>query len=331
MARLAANVLQHQLDDRVEEVDNRANDPQLIAALREVASPHANHAKLQMLLQRYKKYDRLKFFYKWTLVDPHGFILADEIHEPSLYGRSWAWRDWFNGTGHKFGQEGQEFPPVEHPYISGPYVAQGIDDEKHANPLSLSITVPVTSERGQPTGEGPQHKGKLLGLLVATMHFQELYQVFEHIGLEVLHGDVIVLNERKQCLMHKDMEQVKRSVSADRNFEPLPDSPVIQAVIDRREEGSDRHFLDPLTGKECLAGYAPVKHYHWGVIVVHERDVALHPVANLRGWLASWGTMLFVIMSLVTTGLWGALIWTLRREECAAWTTGKEAGGQCAA
>ena len=30
-----------------------------------------------------------------------GFIIADEFEEPELHDKSFAWRDWFNGTGHK--------------------------------------------------------------------------------------------------------------------------------------------------------------------------------------------------------------------------------------
>jgi len=105
--------------------------------------------------------------------------------------------------------------------------------------------------------------------------------------------------------MHRDMEEVKRRFPADRNPDPVPDSPVVHELIDLHKAGSARDYVDPLTDRDCLAGYAPLKQYGWGVIVLHERAEALHPVASLRGWMAGWGTFVFVIMSLVTTGLWG--------------------------
>jgi hypothetical protein len=302
MARLVANVLHNRLDTRVAEVQRRAADPVLLTDLR----TGAGKDKLTEELQRFKKFDRQELFFKWTLVDPRGFLLADDLHEPELYGKSWAWRDWFNGTGHKFGQEGQWFPPVQEAHISQPYVAHGTDERERVNPLCLSITVPIRD---------PEHGNKLLGLLVGTMHFASLEQLFHHIGLEVQHGDVVILNERKNCLMHKDMDAVEGHIPADANPEPVRDTPVVQKLIDRQEGGSSQDTIDPLTGQKCLAGFAPVPHYKWGVIVLHDRKAALHPVVELRVWMAGWGTLLLVIMSLVTTGLWGALIWTLREEE----------------
>ncbi len=185
-------------------------------------------------------------------------------------------------------------------------MAQGVDELNHPNPLSMSVSVPVRD---------PDRPDQVLGLLVGTMHFGQVQDLFRHIGLEGMHGDVMILNERRQCLMHRNMEEVKKRIRAHRNPEPVPDTPLVHDLIDLHQAGSAPDYVDPLTGKDCLAGCAPLKHYGWGVIVLHERDVALHPVASLRGWMASWGTLLFVIMSLVTTGLWGALIWTLRREE----------------
>ncbi len=302
MARLVANVLQNRIDYRVAEVERRSADPALIADLRN----GAGQAKLNEELQRFKRYDRQQYFFKWTLADPQGHIIADEIHEPELHGKLWAWRDWFNGTGHKFKQKDQWFPPIQHTHVSQPYVAQGIDDQAKDNPLCLSISTPVRD---------PEAGHRLLGLLVGTMHFADLEQLFQHIGLDVMHGDVVILDNRKNCLMHEDMEEVERRIRVEHNPEPVPDSPVVEALIDRHQGGSTANFTDPLTGQDCLAGYAPVKHYGWGVIVQHERKAALQPVAHLRHWMAGWGISLFVIMSLVTTGLWGALMWTLRQEE----------------
>ena len=55
----------------------------------------------------------------------------------------------------------------------------------------------------------------------------------------------------------------------------------------------------------ALGGYDPV--YFPGRI----EDLDL----GFRGWMAGWGLFILITMSLVTTGLWGALIWRLRREE----------------
>jgi len=124
----------------------------------------ASRVVLHDRLLRFKKYDR-SIFLQVDPVNPQGFILADELQEPELYGRSWAWRDWFNGSGHKFGQEGQWFPPVNQTHISQPYVAHGIDERNQHNPLSVSITVPVRD---------PETKERILALLVGTMHFGQV-------------------------------------------------------------------------------------------------------------------------------------------------------------
>ena len=115
------------------------------------------------------------------------------------------------------------------------------------------------------------------------------------------------------------MEEVKRRIkfpSGENGGNPDPlAGPLFEDLVDRHQEGSLADHVDPLTGEVYLAAYTPVKTCGWGVVVQHERKAALQPVTHLRSWMSGWGMIILVTMSLVMTGLWGGLIWTLREEE----------------
>jgi hypothetical protein len=154
------------------------------------------------------------------------------------------------------------------------------------------------------------------------MRLGKIPETLRHIGLGVLHGGVLIVTDRKVCVLHRDLDAIKQRFQSPEDAkreprkdpEPL-DDPLFTQLIDEGREGTTPAYVDPVTGTECLAAYAPVPPYGWGVVVQHERQEVLKPVSRLRTWMESWGIVIFATMSLATTGLWGGLIWTLRKEE----------------
>src|SRR5204863_6046315 len=98
------------------------------------------------------------------------------------------------------------------------------------------------------------------------------------------------------------------------NPEPL-NGLLYDNLLRRGISGSLEDHFDPLDGQTYVASYAPVKNFGWGVVVQHERGVALQAVDDLRDWMRTFGLLALVGLFLLTTCLWGWLIWTLRAEE----------------
>jgi hypothetical protein len=298
-ARLIASVVQEKLDDRADTLKHRARSPELAQAVKRKES----RDQLRARLRGYKEADLEGFFFKWTLADERGFLLADVIPEDDLYEKCWAWRDWFNGTGHKFGHEGEPFDPVRTLHISQPYVSKGVDEHGQPRPLSLSITCPVFD---------PADAHTVLGVLVGTMHVCALHDWLEGAGFEDTHAFPVLLNERRHCLLHPQQERCKPP--RDANPEVF-DCPVFRQVIDEREAGTTGDHHDPLDGHTYLAAYAPVPKYGWGVVVQHDREAALQPVRDLRLDVRRFGLVAVAAVAALSTGLWLWLIATLRHEE----------------
>jgi predicted Ser/Thr protein kinase len=298
-AHLIANVVQEKLDDRARVLDRRARAPALARAVKQKET----REQLRARLQRYKEADQENFFFKWSLIDARGFLLADVIPEDELYGRCWAWRDWFNGTGNKLGREEEFFDPVRSLHVSQPYVSQGVDEQGRPRPLCLSISCPVFD---------PDDPRAVAAVLVGTMHVHGLHDWLEGSGFDDTHAFPVLLNERRHCLLHPREESWKPRRGA--NPEAF-DCPVFREVIDeRRADTTDDHH-DPLDGQTYLAAYVPVPKYGWGVVVQHDREAALQPVHDLRVRVRRFGLFAAAAMGALTSGLWVWLIASLRREE----------------
>ena len=51
------------------------------------------------------------------------------------------------------------------------------------------------------------------------------------------------------------------------------------------------------------------------MLIEHDPDAVVRPVDELRGRMVAIGLAILAIMALLIGGLWGWLVWTLRREE----------------
>jgi hypothetical protein len=298
-ARLVASILDDELDDRIDRIEPCARDKALGRLLRD--NP-GDRAGLTRLLLRHKPRDE-KMFHKWSLADRQGWMVADDPHDnPDLFKKRWAWRDWFNGEGHKWGQADASFPPLTRTHVSGPYQSR-----EPGHPAIITISCPVPDPDGGPP----------VGVLVGSFHLEHLSRWLDKFGMDREKEAVVVLNHKRQYLLHRG-EPVLPPPDRD---PPAEEGLVFTDLIDHRHEGKAPEHRDPLDPERAyLAGYAPLEGDSpsgWGVVVQHDRAEALQSIEDLRGWLRRFG--LWALLSAVglTSALWGMLIWRLRHEELA--------------
>ena len=125
-----------------------------------------------------------------------------------------------------------------------------------------------------------------------------------------------VVGDILEPALHRDLEAIKRRIGASGDAkrkpgtDPAPlDDPLFTHLIDEGQEGTTAAYVDPIMGIECLAAYAPVKPYGWGVVVQHERKEVLKPVTHLRSWMEGWGIIIFAVASAVLTLCWPSSRW----------------------
>jgi hypothetical protein len=293
-AHLVANVLRMELNRRIDFIKRRAGDAQL---RRDLQKDPNGRPVLEGHLKGFlpKSLD----FYKLALADRRGLIVADEPRDPSLWERRWAWRDWYNGQGHRWGHDQELFDPVGDLHVSGPYRSR-----EDGNPLIISISYPVRD---------PDDQALIRGVLVGSIHVEDLSHWVRGVGLDADHASVVLLNHERQFLKHPLERAIQ--LPPDRDLEPA-EGPVFRDLIEARHDGVAVDHVDPLDGQTYVVGYAPVEDPSgWGVVVQHQRDEVLHPVTDLRGWL--WGHSLgaLALVGLFIVGLWSMLLWNLRNEE----------------
>ena len=81
--------------------------------------------------------------------------------------------------------------------------------------------------------------------------------------------------------------------------------------------GAVESYHDPVLDRDFMAGYARMTdpRIGWVALVQHDRTEMLAPIATLSEQLDWIGVQSFLLVGLVTSGLWGWLFWMLRRSE----------------
>ena len=308
MAQVMAQLVDAKLRRRTDVVAARAADPDLARAVRD----REPRGRLYDRLHKFREADKDLYFFKWTLADADGHIVADDPQEPELWdhNQSWAWRDWFSGGGHKFHQETRRFPPHSGVYVSQPYVGAGVDEKGEPEPVIITISAPLMD---------PDEPAQTVGLLAGTLHVKDLYEWVLAAGFDEKYGFPVLVNDRRHILAHRDRDAVNRKIRPreDANPEPLESALIDDLAAGRRGAGAEDHYVDPLDGGTYLAGFAPTETSRWVVLVQQDREAALQPVQRLRERLVWYGFVALGAAAALTSALWGWLIWMLRRGETA--------------
>jgi serine/threonine protein kinase len=308
-ARLVANVVQENLNDRIDFLEDFRKDH--AEGLRAVQDGPKAAPKLCELLDKLHHMGKpRKFFHQYSLTDRQGHLLAgapdrlDWLLDKQGPQRRWAFRDWFNGLGDQRGREGDAFEPVHKPHISQPYVSR-----VPGRPFfSVNVTVPLFDATGR----------HVLGVLTGQIVIEGLHSWLN--GVAIRDGFVVLLNDRGHCLKHDRSERIH----PDDNEGPIDwrrRSELFDRALGAEPGDGLAVYTDPIAEKEYLAGYAPFPEQpgrptiHWLALVQHDRAAVLRPVADLEANLRFNCAVALGLGALLTTGLWAWMVFTLRREE----------------
>jgi eukaryotic-like serine/threonine-protein kinase len=323
-ARLVANVVKDKLTDRRKGLERCAQDPKFAAAVRARDLDGA-----RKILHNRLEVPAYKDFTSLLLANPEGDCLlacpVDEAggreKEAARYCRflgaagqgplhtlaglyepnNFAYRDWFQGKGdHAEERETARgrYPPITDTHVSHPY--RGLTSGRFV----IAISTPVRD----------RDNGRLVGVLQATIALERLNEWITDVGGE--DGAVVALVDG-HCypVLHS-----KAHPEAG-NVQPVGEE-TFGLLLEQSAAGTDADFRDPTDGRTYLAAFAPVPGINrsdtngaWLAVVEHDKEAALRPVHELKGRLITLGGVMLAAFALVSTGLWGWLLWTIRRNE----------------
>jgi serine/threonine protein kinase len=227
--------------------------------------------------------------------------LADITNRYPQY-RHWAWRDWFCGRMGVEYDPDHSPPPIRDWHISAPYVSPVFPGE-----MLVGISCPVrdpSSPRAAP-----------VGVLLASIRTKQLSRWFRQVGVAT-GGFVVLLDRRRHCVLHDDVLALPEPLGAPREL----DYTALARTTEGGETGTLAEFRDPVNGKTYLAGYAhmPDERIDWVALVQHDQQAVRRPIEALRAELAGIRWRTFLAAAVLTSVLWGWLLWILRREQLRA-------------
>jgi eukaryotic-like serine/threonine-protein kinase len=273
----------------------------------------------------------LKNDFSWFLTDAHGVQKwRNPFREPgtnvSTVGKSFAFRDYFNGLGGDAGAstDPAEFQPIQQPHISRRFLGPG-------GSYYVAVTVPVWDA---------DHK-HILGVLGRSIEIGSLLDeygraIFEEAPRTGRSSPVsreIALIERSQgnLLDHtwfdKNDDIVKGHPLKTSELDSLRVSDEIREKLSRlstsdtstrRDFVYDEHYIDPLSqfqpasadlAGEWLAAFAAVPQTSWVTVVQERRTTALEPVQKMKRSLTDDGLRAL----LASCGLIGVLWYFVSR------------------
>jgi hypothetical protein len=103
----------------------------------------------------------------------------------------------------------------------------------------------------------------------------------------------------------EESEQLRKIANA----QPPPHSSVAYGSVDR--------YKDPVDNKTYVGGYswAQINGQKVVVLVQHEEQTDLKPLADFKGAMVRFGWISFAVVSVTMWGLFYWLFWILRRQE----------------
>ncbi|MEJ7591864.1 MAG: serine/threonine protein kinase [Planctomycetaceae bacterium] len=342
-ARLQAAALDHELHDRLEELETILTDRELADALESAMQRnsddlvyemylYANDEKsipprwLQLLDDAWarcnvanEKHDRGQDT-SWFLTDRFGTQIWRREFSNLTLGQNFSFRDYFHGRGEDYPPERipEDIAPLEKPNVCNAYKSTTTGRQ------TVALSVPVRNS-----------KGEVIGVLARSVHLGDLQ---ERMGRLIREPDarsverVIALVEARdnthyRLLDHpyltEDVVHAAEESNKDAElFETLfIDETTVKAIQasqaqDRSAEVRLKMYRDPI-GRlseqlaaayqgEWLAAMAPVSDIGWLVVVQERRQAALSPVEDVadRAKRQTWLSVLTTAIALM------AIIWS---------------------
>ena len=288
-ARLIAKSVEDQILSIVRKAEFVSRDTQLRQALKA-----KDVDKLTAILKKFFDVNPVKGeISRWVLADREGKLVSLYPPEQSLLGMNFAWRDWFNGVDTYLDNKERKYELLRKTHIAQPFVGKTSD-----RPRLIGVSTPVFD---------PENPDQVNGVLLAAILLDDLHSWLRE-AITFKHGFVVLINERGQYILHRDKNAITPKYLEN---PPHYDIDVFQKVL-AGKDGSET-YKDPIDHKTYLAGFAPLRSIGWGALVQHDRHAALESVNMLKRELTRTFWIAMICAGVLISGLWIALMWTLRR------------------
>lgn len=342
-ARLQAGALNHELHDRLEELETILSDRELSEALESLLQrdsdeivdevyQHANDRKsipprwLQLLNDAWERSSASNEKHNrgadtsWFMNDRYGIQIWRREYSDVTLGVNFSYRDYFHGRGEDYDPDRipEDIAPLERPHVCDAY------ESTTTGRQSVALSVPIRNTQGE-----------VIGVLTRSVHLGDLQERMGRLIREPdpdsVHRVVALLEARGKnewrLLDHPYLtEQVVRAAEAndtdakmfDKLFVDKKNAELIQAAQthDMASQVNLQSYEDPI-GRlsepgaaaykgEWLAAMAPVGDTGWMVIVQEPRDDVLKPVEEVAavGRRQTWLSVLITAFTMM------AIIWS---------------------
>lgn len=345
-ARLQAAALDHEMHDRLEELETILSDQELSEALEElmnrdsddIVSEVRQHAHdesrtaprwLQLLNDAWErsvasneKHDRGPDT-SWFLNNRSGIQIWRREFSDVTLGKDFSYRDYFHGRGEDFSSDRmpEDIAPLARPHVCNAYKSTTTGRQ------TVALSVPVKNK-----------KGEVIGVLARSVHLGDLQ---ERMGRLVSEPDtdgiqrVIALVEARdttgwRLLDHPYLtEEVVHAAENNNTDADLFDSlffdaATVTAIQASQSDGKPSEvkletYIDPISRlsdpgasvfkTEWLAAMAPVSDIGWMVIVQEPRNAVLEPVEAVAasGRRQAWLSILTTAIALMVI-IW-SFVW----------------------
>ena len=345
-ARLQAEALDHEMRDRLEELETILSDPELSEALEELMNRNAEdvvaeirlHARdkdiaglrgLELLNDSWERSARSNQEYdlspdtSWFLNNRNGIQIWRRKFSDVTLGKDFSYRDYFHGRGEDYPADRipEDIAPLERPHVCKVYKSTNTGRQ------TVALSVPVKNKNGE-----------VIGVLSRSVHLGDLQK---RMGRLVSEPDptgvqrVIALVEARdqtdwRLLDHPYLtEEVVRAAEKNNTDADLFDSlfvdkATVQAIQASQSDGKLSEvkletYSDPISRlsdpgaslfkTEWLAAMAPVSDIGWMVIVQEPRNAVLEPVKAVAasGRRQAWLSILTTAIALMVI-IW-SFVW----------------------
>ena len=176
------------------------------------------------------------------LADPAGVVWVTEPATPEIYGRSYAFRDWYRGVSTSW-----------QPYMSEVYRTD-IGDA-----LAVALAVPIHDV-----------DGRVIGIIASVQRLDVLREWLQSIVIPG--GDLFVVDRKGQLLYH-------RTRTGAQHLTDYAKVPAVQALLQGRDGVAE--LPNSVDGTVNLSAYRRLPSLGWGIVVHRHKNAALQRTRTL--------------------------------------------------
>lgn len=265
-------------------------------------------------------------FIQWTLYEPKGTLLISSYLKEggptreqlrSIYGKSYAFRDYFHGLGRDIfpapGERSGYFGRVGEPYVSLPFASTYKESGENLVIVTVTVLIP------RPGQEKPDPKDPL-GVLVGSLSVKDIASWLKSVEQgSGEHFEAALLDRRDHFVFHSHKESRERLLPQKLGEAPKKwddaESPY-QAMGSYRGLGKIPYRQQARNEGDFFATDSSISPKHrWKAVVLHRKDKVLEPLAELRADLQRMIWSGVGITAALLAGIWTWLWWALRRKE----------------